>query len=216
MNGQNRERREDQTVGKISRKAQPPEIVEREYGRYMIKAGLLQNTIVARAFPKPPSKFRHLVAEAFGKTADDAIEQLIKTLEALRSERRSLRRDDPFLASGVPTSDEYADALRSLSPGPKLLRVLHDHALSRRRGLRMADLATAGEFATVQDLLSAYQRLGTDILRVVEPDEGPDVGLQIVMCGINGDGSLPNDIGALQPELQDAVLRLLGSDRPSV
>ncbi|TGD41680.1 hypothetical protein EEB11_17385 [Pseudotabrizicola sediminis] len=80
----------------------------------------------------------------------------------------------------------------------------------------MADLATAGEFATVQDLLSAYQRLGTDILRVVEQDEGPDVGLQIVMCGINGDGSLPNDIGALQPELQDAVLRLLGSDRPSV
>lgn len=202
-------------MGKISRKAQPPEIVEREYGRYMIKAGLLQNTIVARAFPKPPSKFRHLVAEASGETADHAIERLIETLGALRSERRSLRRDDPSLASGVPTSDEYADALRSLSPGPKLLRILHDHALSGRRGLRMADLATAGEFATVQDLLSAYHRLGMDILKLVEPDERLDAGLPVVMCGLGDDGLPISDVGCLQSELQDAVLQLLGYERPT-
>lgn len=79
----------------------------------------------------------------------------------------------------------------------------------------MVDLATAGEFATVHDLLSAYHRLGTDILRVVEPNQRLNTGLPVVMCGLGGGGTLLSDVGALQPELQDAVLRLLGSDRPS-
>lgn len=116
-------------------------IIEREHGRYLIKAGMLQSVFVARAFPKPPSKFRHLVAEAKGDTAEDAIAHLIKELEVLRSARRSRRRSDLALPSGVPTSEEYADALRGLSPGPKMLGVLHDHALSGRRGSPLNDLA---------------------------------------------------------------------------
>lgn len=202
-------------MGKTARKAQPPQIVEREHDRYMIKAGLLQNVVVARAFPKPPSKFRHLVAEASGKTPDDAIERLIAKLESLRSERRSNRRDDPSIPCGVPTPDEYADALRSLSPGPKLLGVLHDHALSRRRGIRLAELAKDADYASAGDLLAAYDKLGRDLLKVIEPDEARDTGLAVVMCGIEGDGLPPSDLGALQPELQDAVLRLLGVARTS-
>lgn len=199
---------------KNAKKAKPPEIVEREHDRYLIKAGLLQNTIVARAFPKPPSKFRHLVAEASGKTADDAIEQLIKKLDALRSERRSLRRMHPSLSTGVPTTDEYADALRSLSPGPKILRVLHDHALSRRRGMQLTELAKAADFASAPDLLTAYEKLGKDIFNVIEPEETVDTGLPLVMH-VHGDNDVQSDdVGALQPELQDALLHLLGSNRP--
>ncbi|GGD42145.1 hypothetical protein [Sinisalibacter lacisalsi] len=196
-----------------SKKAKPPEIVELEHGRYMIKAGFLQNTIVARAFPKPPSKFRHLVAEASGKTTADAIERLIEKLEALRSERRVLRRADPALEPGVPTTEEYADALRSLSPGPKLLGVLHDHALSRRRGMQLADLAKAGDYSSVQDLLNAYEKLGADILKMIEPDEVLKSGLPVVMHLPEHDGLPSTDLAALQPELQDAILHLLGAER---
>lgn len=196
-------------------KTSQPKIVEREHGRYVIRAGLLKDTIVARAFPKPPSKYQHLVAEASGKTADDAIETLIKKLETLRSERRSLRRADPALASGVPTTEEYADALRSISPGPKLLHVLHIHALSRRLGMQMAALARAGEFSSVQDLLNAYEKLGTDIVKVIEPDETLKAGLPVVVHMPTDDGRLPKAAAALQPELQDALLQLLGSERRS-
>lgn len=198
---------------KKAKKAKPPVIVVQEHGRYLIKAGLLQNAVVARAFPKPPSKFRHLVAEASGETTEDAIERLIGKLEKLRSERRSLRRQDREIASGVPTAEEYADALRSLSPGPKLLGVLHDHALSGRRGMQLADLAKAGEFMSVKDLINAYEKLGRDFLTVIEPDEVLKTGLPVVMHGSGDGGRQANGAESLQPELQDAVLRLLGSER---
>lgn len=179
----------------------------------MIKAGLLQNTIVARAFPKPPSKFRHLVAEASGETTEDAIEHLIGKLEELRSERRSLRRSDPDLASGVPTAEEYADALRSLSPGPKLLGILHDHARFGRRGGQLEELAKAGDFSSVQELLNAYEKLGRDIFDIIEPDETLKTGLAVVMPNSETAGSQAHVLRSLQPELQEAVLRLLGTDR---
>lgn len=179
----------------------------------MIKAGVLQNTIVARAFPKPPSKFRHLIAEETGETAEDAIERLIGKLEELRLNRRSLRRADPALAMGVPTTDEYADALRNLSPGPKLLGVLHDHALFRRRKTPLANLLKENEFSSVQELLKAYEKLGTDMLKVIEPDEIIESGLSIVMPVPIAADPMSNEMGTLQPELQDAVLLLLGSER---
>lgn len=189
------------------------EIVEREHRCYMLKAGTLQGTVIARAFPKPPSKFSHLVAEASGKTTEDAIEQLIAKLEALRLERRSLRRADPSLATGVPTADEYADALRSLSLGPKLLGVLHDHALSRGRGRRLADLAVAGEFSSVPNLLAAYERLGNNIFNVIEPDEVLDAGLPVVMQVPDDNDGISGEVGVLQPELQEALFQLMGSQR---
>lgn len=198
-----------------AKKAQKPQIVEREHGRYMIKAGLLQNAIVARAFPKPPSKYRHLVAEATGPTAEAAIDQLIEKLEALRSERRSLRRIDPKLGTGVPTREEYADAFRSLSPSPKLLGVLHDHALSRRRGIPLKELVGVGEFLSVQELITAYERLGRDIFTVIEPDEIPEAAIQAVLILPEDHGLPPANAIALQPELQDAILHLLGTERKS-
>lgn len=200
-------------MGKKAKKAKAPEIVELEHDRYLIKAGLLQNRFVARAFPKTTSKFRHLVADTSGDTADDAIKNLIEKLESLRMERRSLRRNDPSLPSGVPTTEEYADALRTLSPGPKVLRVLHHHAFSRRRGMQLQDLAKVAEFGSVADLLSTYERLGRDLCKVIEPEETVDIGLPFIMH-IDGETAVEmDDIKALQPELQDAVLLLLGSDR---
>lgn len=130
-------------------------------------------------------------------------------------ERRSLRREDPSLAVGVPTTEEYADALRSLSPGPKLLCVLHDHAMSRRRGMRLADLAKEGEFSSVQGLITAHQRLGTEIFKVIKPDEVLETGLSLIIHLPQDEGLPANGVAALQPELQDALLNLLGSRRRS-
>lgn len=196
-----------------TKKVASPQIVEREHGRYLIKAGLLENNVVARAFPKPPSKFRHLVAEDTGENIEDAISRLIEKLETLRSERRTLRRVDPAIASGVPTSEEYADALRSLSPGPKVLGALHDHALARRRGMQLEDLAKEAEFSSERDLLNAYEKLGMEIAKVIEPDETIRSGLSLVIHFAAGNDLASDDLTTLQPELQDAVLQLLGANR---
>lgn len=191
----------------------PPRIVEQEYGRYLIKAGVLHDTFLARAFPKPPSKFRHLVAEATGASIDQAIDRLKSELDALGENRRSKRRIDAALPSGVPTSEEYADALRSVSPAEKILHVLHDHALSRRRGLRLSELVKSSEFGSQQDLLQAYAKLGQRIAFEIEPDEKPRSGLPFVVVLSDENECLTDNIAILQPELQDAVLHLLGEKR---
>lgn len=179
----------------------------------MIKAGQLQNFIVARAFPKPPSKFRHLVAEETGKSADEGIARLIDKLDALRTQRRAIRRRDPSLAAGVPTSEEYADALRSLSPGPKMLTILHDRAILSARGMEVRELAKTGEFASPKDLPSAYEKLGMQLFNEIEPSENLKAGLNIVLH-VPEDRTLEdNDFAVLQPELRDAVMQLTGSDR---
>lgn len=196
-----------------AKRAPEPKIIEAQHGRYLIKAGLLQNVFVARAFPKPPSKFRHLVAEASGDSAEVAIAQLVEKLETLRAEQRAERRADPMVPSGIPTRDEYADALRSISPGPKLLAVLHDHALSRRRGLPLKKLASGADFASVDDFLRFYDRLGSAIAAVIEPDDMPPTGRSIVLTMTGYTVDAGEDAATLQPELQDALLHLLGDDR---
>ena len=188
-------------------------VTEHLHGRYLIKAGILHDAFVARAFPKPPSRFRHLVAEASGPSIQAAIDKLIVRLEALREERRANRRFDPRLPFGVPTSEEYADALRSLSPGVKLLGLLHDHASSRRRGLALRELAAFGDDRSVQVLLKAYAKLGVQIAGAIEPDDVPTSGLPVILSMQDETTVEPGDIVSLQPELQDAVLRLLGPQR---
>ena len=198
---------------KTAKKSKPPAIVEQEHGRYLIKAGQLKDLIVARAFPKPPSKFRHLVAEETGKSTDDAIARLIEKLDELRTKRRSLRRNDPLLAAGIPTSEEYAEALRSHAPRPKVLGILHDHALLRERGMMLSDLAKAGEFVAPQDLLNAYEKLGGEIYKLIAPDEPLTAGLPVIVQMPDGGALDARDVIILQPELQQAVLQLLGVDR---
>lgn len=197
------------------KKTAPPAIVVQEHGRYLIKAGSLQNVIVARAFPKPPSKFRHLVAEARGATTQEAIDTLIGKLDQLHSERRSLRRADPGLPCGVPTIEEYADALRSLSTGPKLLGMLHDHARYGSRGTPLSDFARAADIPSVPELIAAYERVGRDILTIIEPDELHLSGLAVVLPDPESDGRPATGARSLQPELQAALLSLLGSERRS-
>lgn len=62
-------------------------------------------------------------------------------------------------------------------------------------------------------MLNAYEKLGRDILEVIEPDEGVKTGLPLIISDPENDGLQSNSPRALQPELEDAVLRLLGSER---
>lgn len=198
---------------KNKKRVTSPRIVEREHGRYLIKAGILQDTFLARAFPKPPSRFRHLVAEASGASVDEAIDKLINKLNAQRIERRAQRRVDPGLPSGVPTSEEYTDALRRVSPSGKMLHMLHDHALSRRRGLPLPELLKSGDFQSQRDVLNAYGKLGLKIASEIEPDDMPKDGLPVVLTLGLDEERLNNEVVTLQPELQEAVLHLLGDNR---
>ncbi len=47
-----------------------PAILLGEHSRYQIKSGWLAGTFVARAFPKPPTTARGMIAEATGATEE--------------------------------------------------------------------------------------------------------------------------------------------------
>jgi hypothetical protein len=53
-----------------------------EHGRYQIKSGRLAGEFVARAFPKPPTNARGLIAEARGASEEEAIAALHDVIDA--------------------------------------------------------------------------------------------------------------------------------------
>lgn len=94
---------------KENKKDAPPPVHVGVYGRYQIKSGLLAGKFVARAFPKPPSRARGLIAEATGETEEAAISALHSAIEARDARRNEDRRTDPRKGTQVPTSDEYVE-----------------------------------------------------------------------------------------------------------
>lgn len=191
-----------------------PNITERTHDRYMIKAGMLNNGIVARAFPMPPSRFRHLVAEATGSSVEEAIEALIEKLDVIRRNRQSQRRADAILPCGVPTCEEYADALRAVSPSPRLLASLHEHALCGEYGMTAQELALAGSYVSSREVLEAYRKLAVEFFTVLEPDAVSDNKLPVILNMQSAAQQPEADIRvSLQPELCAAVVDLLGRDR---
>ena len=81
-----------------------------EYSRYQIKSGRLAGAYGARAFLKPPTKARGLIAEATGETEEAAIIALHSAIDAREARRAEDRRTDPRKGTQVPTSDEYVEA----------------------------------------------------------------------------------------------------------
>ncbi|WP_420863302.1 hypothetical protein [Algirhabdus cladophorae] len=152
-----------------------------EYGRYQIKSGRLAGAYGARAFPKPPTKARGLIAEATGETEEAAIIALHSAIDQREVRRAEDRRTDPHKGTQVPTSDEYVEALHSVNLTGSQRAMLMALSLKEADGLAQVKVADAGSYksttsanralASVGRMIAGYLSWGTGS---TGPSTGPD------------------------------------------
>lgn len=131
------------TKKKKTRKAETaPAIQVGEHGRYQIKSGRLSGEYVARAFPKPPTKVRGLIAEATGATEAAAIAALHDLIDARENQRTSERRKDSRFDVPVPSTDEYVEAIGQVALSKPQLAMLTALSLAGEDGLTDAEMTS--------------------------------------------------------------------------
>ncbi|WP_299197917.1 hypothetical protein [uncultured Tateyamaria sp.] len=196
---------------KDSKKDTQPPIQVGEHGRYQIKSGLLAGKFVARAFAKPPTKARGMIAEASGATQEAAITALHDVIDARESKMTENRRTDPHTGASVPSIEEYTEALGQVAltrPQRALLAAL---SLADEDGLtevRVANGAGYKSRASANRSLASAGRLIATFLSSETVSNGSSTNLDgTAVLGFRGEPEHDGDPGnwILYPELRDAI-----------
>ncbi len=130
------------------KKVPAPVIVVGEHGRYLIKSGRLSGNFVARAFPKPPTKVRGLIAEAAGETEESAVAALHEIIDAREKRRVDDRRLDAHAGIAVPSKNEFIEAISQAKLTDTQLAMLKALAISGQDGLTEARIAGSGGYGS--------------------------------------------------------------------
>lgn len=153
----------------VASQADVEDIVEVAHRKYLIRAGLLGGVYVARAFPKPPSKARGLIAEAQGENEQGAVAALMSKIDARDARRMGERRWSDAMDCAIPNEAEFTEALYQTSLNAAQFAILKALALTREAGLSHAQLASAAGYKkqdTAAKLLSKIGDLFADYLAV--------------------------------------------------
>lgn len=186
-----------------------------EHGRYQVKSGLLAGKFIARAFAKPPTKTRGLIAEASGPTEEAAISALHEVIDTRENQRIEGRRKDPDTGMAVPSVDEYAEALGQAAFSRTQGAILTALSVADADGLTEAQLANAAGYkslASVNRSLASADRL---ISNYLSSDGNSKVQLAAEVGGSNHViRREPHDVAdpvfwMIYPELRDAVRAIL-------
>ena len=143
-----------------------------EHGRYQVKSGRLSGEYVARAFPKPPTNARGLIAEAKGATEEAAIAAFHEVIDAREVRRTEDRRIDPARGLSVPSTEEYLEALAQVALSRPQRAMLTALALAEEDGLTDVRLASAAGYkshASANRALAAAGLLIANYLSVESP-----------------------------------------------
>jgi hypothetical protein len=189
----------------------PIDIQLGEHGRYQIKSGRLSGEFVARAFPKPPTNARGLIAEATGKTEEEAIAALHVALDARETQRTEDRRVDLETGLTVPSTVEYVEALGQVALSGPQRAMLLALAIADEDGLtdtRLANAAGYKSHASANRALAAAGQLIASYLSVeaasnVAPGE-QDGTTFLAYRGEPRKADVPGN-WVLHTELRDAV-----------
>jgi hypothetical protein len=186
-----------------------------EHGRYQIKSGRLDGEYVARAFPKPPTKARGLIAEARGATEEAAIAALHEVIDAREVRRTDERRTDPAIGSAVPSTDEYIEAIAQVPLSRPQAAILTALALADDDGLSERRIAYAAGYksrASANRALAAAGQLLANYLSVDLPTNeetsDPEGTMLLGFRGAKPNGEAPGN-WILHPELREAVRSIL-------
>ena len=165
---------QDRSVRK-SRNADVSGVVEVEFGRYLIKAGILSGNSVARAFPKPPAKTQAMIADAVGETPALAIEALIEILEERDRKRSGQRRLEGNSGTFVPSEREYSEALRQIRLTPMQVTFLKALTVAGKGGLTIGQLSQASGYKSREASIKVFKKIGLLIAEYLEL-ELPEAG----------------------------------------
>ncbi len=191
-----------------------------EHSRYQIKSGWLAGTFVARAFPKPPTKARGLIAEATGATEEAAIAALHEVIDAREDRRTGDRRKDAETGLAVPGVDEYVEAVRQVTLSGPQRAMLTALALAGETGLTETRLARAAGYKSEVSANRSFLATGHLIAEYlsVKPaadaapgNPAPGTADGIALLAVRGPKATEEDPGnwILHPELCEAVRRVL-------
>ncbi len=167
-----------------SRNADVAGVIEEQFGKYLIKAGILSGNSVARAFPKPPAKTQAMIADAVGETPALAIETLKEILEERDRKRSGQRRLEGNSGTFVPSEREYAEALRQIRLTPAQVTMLKALTIAGKEGLTIGHLSQAAGYKSREASIKVFKKIGLLIAEYLELE-------------LPGTGSAQND-GAAQ------------------
>lgn len=190
-------------------------VQEFEHGKYLIKSGKIGEEWVARAFHKPPSRTKGLVAEAKGNSLGTAVDAVKTKLEDERTDRERCRRWDEQAQFAVPLRSEYITAIQQTKLSTSQIAMLKAHAASGDLGLTAGELARAGGYANYETANSLYGKCG----RAVAEYLGIEAPLAIKRAGDVATGVLAwsgaprhdtdHFVWVMYPELREAVMQYL-------
>ena len=182
-----------------------------EYGRYQIKSGCVAGVYTARAFAKPPTKARGLIAEATGKTEEAAIAALHCVIDVRETRRSEDRRTDPSTGAQVPTSDEYVEALNTIDLTKPQRAMMMALSLAEADGLTEEKVAHAGGYKSTASAQKALASAGRLIAGYLSSETGSKVpsksldGIALIgFCSDSGREGWPGN-WILHPELSAAI-----------
>lgn len=191
-----------------------PTILTGEYGRYQIKSGRLAGEYVARAFPKPPTNTRGLIAEAKGASEEAAIAALHNAINARETRRIEDRRIDPRTGSVVPSTKEYVEAIGQVTLSQPQRSMLLALSLAGDDGLtdmQMADAAGYKSPASANRSFAAAGLLIANYLSVATAAGVSEFDLEgASFLGFRGARQKEEDPGnrILHTEVNEAIKRM--------
>lgn len=165
----------DKKKKKVSERSSdtPSSVQLGEHGRYQIKSGRLSGEYVARAFPKPPTKARGMIAEARGATEDAAIAALHDVIDAREIRRTDDRRADPTTGLAVPSTEEFAEAVAQVALSRPQRAMLIALASADAKGLPEARLASAAGYKSSASANRALASAGLLIASYLSLEANP-------------------------------------------
>jgi hypothetical protein len=182
-----------------------------EHSRYQIKSGWLAGTFVARAFPKPPTTARGMIAEATGATEEAAIAALHKVIDAREDRRTGERRRDPEIGVDVPSVEEYVEAVRQVTLSGPQRAMLTALSLAGDDGLTDSRMAYAAGYKSESSANRSFLATGLLIAEYLSSgshaDDAPDTPEGTALLGFRAGTASEEDTGnwILHPELRQAV-----------
>ena len=182
-----------------------------EHSRYQIKSGWLAGTFVARAFPKPPTKARGVIAEATGATEDAAIAALHDVIDAREDRRTGERRRDERNCIEVPSVEEYVEAFHQVSLSGPQCAMLMALSLAGEDGLTDARMVDAAGYKSQSSANKSFAATGLLIAAYLSSDSQaggtPAAAAGTALLGFRGKAANEEDLGnwILHPELRQAA-----------
>ena len=196
---------------KENKKATPTSIQVGEHGRYQIKSGRLEGKYVARAFAKPPTKARGMIAEASGETEEAAITALHAGIDARENRRTEDRRTDERTGASVPSVEEYVEALNHVALAGPQRALLTALSLADEDGLTEARMANAAGYKSLASASRSFASAGLLIANYLsleaassETSTGTDGVSFLGFRDEPQDGEAPGN-WVLFPEFREAV-----------